>query len=189
MHNQMGQYLYVGLSCETDGKYNRERYAEYHNELASNNMDVKKTNKVMLKKLEQDIKDCYGSFTRLLIKKSTSSFAVTGEISWVISSLYEHGDTEKITNLMYRLVTSINETIYIIISIFVLLGSIYNVKYLKNNKLLFVNVALYGCCLMLIFVESQSRYTYALKPMFCILAATGIYYSYDLFKKIFTRKE
>ena len=112
------------------------------------------------------------------------------EISWVISSLNKTGENRHIINIIEDVITPINEKIYIIVILFTLIGSAYNIWYLKNNKLLFINIAIYGCALLLIFAESQNRYKYAFLPLFCIMAATGIFYGKEFFRNlILGRKE
>lgn len=191
MKNQFGQYIYVGLGYSNKGVYNRGRYMEYQQLLKENNMDVSKTNEEILEKLLDEIKMNFSDYPELLKYKTTMSFTEnSGEIYWIKESLAPQSGNKHIINIIEDVITPINENIYIIIVLFMVIGSAYNVWYLKNNRLLLINITIYGCALLLIFAESQNRYKYAFLPLFCIMAATGIFYGKEFFRNLVVgRKE
>ncbi len=185
IRNQFWQYAYVGLGLNNSGLYSAERYGEFSDYFYSHNKDIKKTDAHFAKKLKKEIKENLAAYPNLLIYKTNSSFgADNAQLYWITASLDAYKLESGANMLFNTLIIPINEIYYIILCLFVLGGVFYNVIYLKNNKLLFVNIAVFGFCMMLLFVESQGRYKYAFEPLLCILAVVGIYYGKDFIKKL-----
>ncbi len=183
MKNQIGLYMWVGFGLPNQGQYSNERYGEYYDYLEENNYDYAKASKYFQKKLKNEIKENYGKYPNLIKTKTIINFKEDdGQLGFLSYSIKEN--SANIKDLLLTLVKDVNNIYYIIILLFTLLGCIYNIKYLKNNSLLFINITFFGGCLMLLFAEAQNRYKYALLPLLCIIAAIGLYYGYDLIKKI-----
>ena len=62
------------------------------------------------------------------------------------------------------------------------LGLIYMNK-LKNLDLFLLYLIFYGSFLLLLLVEAQNRYMYAIQFIMCILAVGGINYMLDIIKR------
>ena len=193
LRNQFWQYAYVGLGLDNNGSYSPVRYGEFHDYLISHDLDIKKANAYFSKKLKKEIKENIASYPELIMSKTNKSFGNdSAPLGWIAASLNQYKADGAANKLIQSIVIPVNEMYYIILCMFVLIGAIYNILYLKNDKLLFVNIAIYGVCMLLLFVESQGRYKYAFEPLLCLLAVVGIYYGKDLIKRLMnngSRKE
>lgn len=191
MKNQLGAYVYVGLGYENNGYYSAERYGEYHDYLIAHNMDVKATNKYFMKKLKNEFKYYWSSYPKLLTTKQIYSFGTDdAQGGWVVASLQAKNEiyNRHMITILSEPFRNINEIFYIILVLFTIIACIYNVVYDKNNSLLFISIVMFGCCLMLMLAESQGRYKYTFEPLYCVMAAYGIYNGYQLLKNLLTRK-
>lgn len=177
LRNQFYQYAYVGLGLENKGTYSVKRYNEYHNYLKSNNMNIKETEEYFSQKIISEIKNNLHKYPDLIKHKINLSFGDdSAKLWWVRESIFQNNNNSKMLILIDVVIQKINQYYYIFIVVFVTIGVIYNCHKGKNVHILFISVVVYGCCLLLLFVESQGRYRYAFEPLLCILAAYGICY-------------
>lgn len=173
--NQFWIYAYVGLGLENDGSYSGERYMEYREYLIESNFDTKKTNKYFANKIINEIKNNLYQYPGLLTRKANYSFTSdNAQLYWVKESLKDDYVGNGVKQVIDSNIVKWNEFFYIIIVILMLVSSIINVVYQKNNKLLFVNIIIFGCSLLLMFAESQGRYKYAFEVLMIIMAANAI---------------
>lgn len=185
MKNQFWQYAYVGLGLENDGLYSQKRYGEFHQYLKDNNMDIKAANKYFSKKLFSEIKGNFSLYPSLLYRKTTYSFAKDdAQLWWVFTSVNETYRGNHIRNILANIIVHINECFYILLILFTITSSIYNVVVKKNEGLLLINIIIFGCCFMLLFVESQGRYKYSFEPLLCIMAACSMLSGGALIKSV-----
>ena len=192
MHNQVGRFLYVGLGYDNNGFWDPERYNKYYDYYFEHDMNLNKTNKVFLKQLGQEINEHLGEYPRFMINKAVNNLGnEDAQIEWVVESIKANSEefNKHIINVINDQYKILNNIFYIIIVVFNVIGAIYNVKYEKNNSLLFINILIFGSCLMLWLIETQGRYKYPVLPLYCIIAAYGIYYGYNLFRNIILRKK
>ena len=175
INNQFWIYAYVGLGLENDGSYSGERYMEYREYLIESNFDTKKTNKYFANKIMNEIKNNLYQYPGLLTRKANYSFTSdNAQLYWIKESLNDDYVGNGVKQVIDSNVVKWNEFFYIIIVILMLISSIINVVYQKNNKLLFVNIIIFGCSLLLMFAESQGRYKYAFEVLMIIMAANAI---------------
>lgn len=191
--NQLWIYAYVGLGLENDGSYSGERYMEYRQYLIDNNFDTKKTNKYFANKIINEIKDNLYEYPGLLTRKANYSFTTDdAQLYWVKESLKDDYLGNGVKKVIDSNIVRYNEIFYISIIILMLFSSILNIVYQKNNKLLFINIIIFGCCLLLMFAESQGRYKYAFEVLMLIMAANTLVNSKNIlinnFKKLYSHE-
>ena len=167
-------YLNVGLKGQ--GTYNYEYYNEYFTKLKEYNYNNTKTNSYILKELKNHylITENIGYYFQLFKSKLNILFGGdTARISWIHQSFNDKND--KIAkNISRYSMKSLNEIFYINISFLMLMGLIY-LWNSKNLRLFLLYLIVYGSSLMLLLVEAQNRYMYAIQPLFSILSGAGIY--------------
>ncbi len=170
-------YLNVGLNG--DGRYNAELYGEYYTAIRENNYDYDKANEEIIKLLKNRLfsKDSTLLDPNFFDNKATIIFGNdNSKITWVINSINakEYIDA---SNILEDTIKPINNDYFIILVTLMAFGlvSIRN----SNLKKFLLYLILFGSLLLLILVEAQNRYMYAVQPIICILATGGLF---DLIK-------
>ena len=159
-------YLNVGLNSKGTGHYDKPLYNMYYETYKETNYNYQKTNKIIMTDLKKDIKSNYKNIDNLLFLKAFTIISNdNAKILWVIDSLNTEKGVEIINNTLI-----INQIYYIIITIAMLVSLLINVKK-KNIELFYIYIIIFGSLLMLLLVEAQGRYIYAIQPLFCICAA------------------
>ncbi len=180
--NQLWIYAYVGLGLENDGCYSGERYMEYRQYLIDNDFDTDKTNKYFANKILSEIKNNLYEYPGLLMRKANYSFTTdNAQLYWLKESLNDDYLGNGVKLVIDSNIVRINEIYYITIVILMVVSAVINVVFQKNNKLLFVNIIIFGSCLLLMFAESQGRYKYAFEVLMLIMAANTIVNIKDIF--------
>lgn len=171
-------YLNEGLNGT--GAYNPTYYDEYFEAIKNNNYDYDKANteiKILLKErlLNKNAsiwqKDFFDNKARIIFGNDES------KISWVVSSINAK-DTMKITNFIEEEYTNLNNAYFIILVTLMAIG-IISMNKSKDLKKFLLYLVLFGSLLLLLLVEAQNRYMYAVQPIICILATGGLF---DLLK-------
>lgn len=162
-------YLNVGLNSAGNGFYDSNLYSVYFNMYRENNYDYKKTNNEIMKQLKSDIKTNYRLLPEKFIRKAFVLQNDNIKLDWIKISLSNDNIKSNLDNIY-----SINNIYYLIIICFMLISLFLNIK-AKDNKLLFLYVFIFGSLLMIMLIETQARYTYAVQPLYCI--CTGLLFS------------
>ena len=182
MKNQSPLYMWVGLGYDNSGLYNKDRYDEFYNSLKENNMNYKVVNNIFMNKLKNEILEKPYLYPGLLLDKSLITYGDdSAYIYWINESIKTENASMK--DFILKIIYPLNERMYIIVVIMMLIGLVVNTFDKKNNHILFISLIIYGSYLMLLFPESQGRYKYTIEPLFCILAAFGLYYGYEFILK------
>lgn len=175
-------YLNVGLNSSGDGNYNPELYGEYFELLEKTEYDFNKTNSNIINNLKEDIEENYRLLPDKLLQKAERDFQGDREkLYWVKNSLDEKSDTMYsiwIENKLY----GITDIYWLFICIWMVFGILWMVLN-KNDNTLYIVLCLIGTAIELVLVEAQGRYRYAMEPLFCLMAAVGIYYGVQKVKE------
>lgn len=172
-------YLNVGLRDK--GVYNKINYEMYFNTAEQYNYDFNKTNKKIMKDLINYYKNKENSLsiTELLDYKAKIIFGGdSARLLWVTKS-FEVGEHYRIINIINKYIVPLNETFFIVLVFLVSIG-IKDILIKKDLKIFLLYLTFYGSLLLLILVEAQNRYMYAVQPILCILAIQGLYYIKNL---------
>lgn len=162
-------YMYVSLHSNGNGNYNAELYNKYFETIEKNG--YKKGNSIVLHDLAENIKN-NDQFLKLLNNKANSIHYNDVRVNWVAYSATENG-SDKLALFLNSVYEKINRLYYISIIILITI-SIINLVKNKDLKGLFVSLIIFGSSLMIMLVEAQARYTYAILPFYTILAAIGL---------------
>ena len=166
VRNAAPNYLNVGLNSKGTGHYDKALYDMYYDTYKSTNYDYKKANKIIMTNLKKDIKSNYDNIDDLLFLKAFTIISNdNSKILWVIDSLNSEKGIQIVNNTLI-----INQIYYIIITIAILMSLFINIKK-KNIELFYIYIIIFGALLMLLLVEAQGRYIYAIQPLFYICAA------------------
>ena len=161
-------YLNVGL--KNDGRYNKETYGEYFNEMIENNYDYEKTNKTILNNLIKEIKK-NKNMVNLLNQKAKMIFGGDYErLEFVETSIR---DTSLQQQNIYGKIENLNNLYYVFIMLLLFIG-LFSLNSKKNLLNLFNYLIIFGSGLLILLVEAQNRYMYSLYGFLCILSAIGI---------------
>lgn len=159
---------YINVGAKGNGTYNDVAYSEYFDELKKQNYDNKKTNKIIMHKLIKNIN--IKQYIKLLYNKAQIILGDDRDKTyWIFSTINSDG---KYTKYMSKF-AKINNIYYGILVILMATGLIKMVKE-KNLKIFLMYLIFFGGMLLLILVEAQNRYMYALQYIICILASYGI---------------
>lgn len=166
-------YLLVGLHSSSDGRYNSELYNTYFNILAQNN-DYNKTNNQVKNILLKDIKNNDNLAKHLYNKSKILMFNDSDRIYSLIISANENKNYG-LASFLTKYIEPLNNLYYRIILVLMFFGLLkMNIK--KNLEVLLLYIIIFGACFLIILIEVQSRYLYALLPFFCIIASYGLDY-------------
>ena len=171
-------YLNVGLN--TNGTYNAGIYNEYFNAVKENDYDYDKANDEIMDLLKKRLSDKNASIWQedFFDNKAKIIFGNDeAKIFWVVSSINAKG-TMQITNFIENDYKDWNNNYFIILVTLMSLGLISMNKN-KDLKKFLLYLVLFGSLLLLLLVEAQNRYMYAVQPIICILATGGLF---DLIK-------
>lgn len=167
-------YLNVGL--RDNGTYSDYNYGMYFNTLKDNDYDYEKTNSIVMNNLIDDQKDVLS--LKFFSEKAKILFGGDfARMTWVQATLVLDSTNINIINI-----SKLNSGYFCILIIFMFLGLIYMNK-LKNLDLFLLYLIFYGSFLLLLLVEAQNRYMYAIQFIMCILAVGGINYMLDIIKR------
>lgn len=162
-------YMLVGLHSTSEGNYNVDLYKEYFDTIEE--YGYEKGNKIILKKLAKDIKNNDG-FIDLLDKKAISLHSNDVRVNWVEISAISN-NSNAFADFLRNTYDKHNYYFFTNIILFMVISLIALIKK-KDLKLLFISLIIFGATLMLMLVESQARYTYAILPFYTILASVGL---------------
>lgn len=171
-------YLNVGLNKK--GVYDAVIYGEYENAVRENNYDYDKANDEIMDLLKKRLSDKDASIWQedFFDNKANIIFGNdSAKISWVVDSINATG-TMQITNFIENDYNDWNNYYFIILVTLMTLGLISMNKN-KDLKKFLLYLVLFGSLLLLLLVEAQNRYMYAVQPIICILATGGLF---DLIK-------
>ena len=175
-------YLNVGLS--NDGTYDYDTYYEYINAFIDNNYDYDKANDEIMNIVKSDIldgtsaiynEDFFDNKARIIVGNDQS------KIILVISSINAK-DSMAINNFIENQYMDFNDYYYIVLIALMALGLVIMNKN-KDLKLFLLYLVLFGSLLLLLLIEAQNRYTYAIQPLLCILATGGLFYLIKLLRR------
>ncbi|MFA5603435.1 MAG: glycosyltransferase family 39 protein [Bacilli bacterium] len=168
-------YLNVGLNSKSKGYYNNEVYSMYFNELRQNNLNFGKTNNEIMKLLMFDIKSNYRGIPRMLYNKTITNFSTdNAKFNWVKNSVID-SQTDRVVFVIEKILKPLTNFHYVIIIFCMTFMVVQNYRE-KNLEILLLSLIIFGAAAMLMLVEAQGRYRYAIEPFMCILAGAGIYY-------------
>lgn len=168
-------YLNIGLSSTSKGYYNSAVYDLYFQELKSNNFNFEKTNKNIMSTLLIDIKSNYKKIPNILYNKTITNFNDDSiKFEWVKKSLIK-SETGKVTTVIDKILKPFTELYYIAIILSMIYMLIINNRE-RNLDIFLLYLFIFGSAILLVLVEAQGRYRYAIEPFMCILAGAGIYY-------------
>lgn len=172
---------YLNVGFRDQGVYSKENYDMYFEAFERNNYDYKKTNSEILEKLKyhltqevsnEDIKELLDSKAKIIYGNDES------KITFTTASITDQSLAEFINNNILDL----NNFYFAILVLLSILGLI---KLNKERDLkLFLNYLLFfGTLCTILLVEGQNRYMYALQPLLCIAAVSGLESLIAIFKK------
>ncbi len=167
-------YLNVGLNLK--GTYNKNIYDEYFNAVKENNYDYDKANDEIMALLKKRLSDKNASIWQkgFFDYKAKIIFGNDeAKISWVVSSINAKGSMQ-ITDFIENEYTNLNNYYFIILVTLMAIGLISMNKN-KDLKKFLLYLVLFGSLLLLLLVEAQNRYMYAVQPIICILATGGLF--------------
>ncbi len=166
-------YLNVGL--RGDGKYSKENYRMYFDTLEANQYDYDKTNKEITGNLIEYLKSSDSSIKQEGFFDNKARVLFAGDkarVGWIIQSLKAE-EHYTIAKIMEKVIKEINNHFFIMLVVFMALG-MFILNREKNTKIFLLYLIFYGSFLLLILVEAQNRYMYAVQPIMCILAPLGL---------------
>ena len=171
-------YLNVGL--RGDGKYNAANYNMYFETLLENNYDYEKTNSQILEKLIREEK---GNWSLDFFEKKAKT-VVGGDSSRVlfVSESVKIGEHFRLAKILTDHVIDINNNYFTVLVSLMALGLVYMIRQ-KDLNVFLLYLICFGGLLLLLLVEAQNRYMYAMQPIICILAVLGIKFLKDTHSK------
>lgn len=164
-------YLNVGFRDE--GVYNSNNYNMYFNKMIEYDYDEKKVNSEILSELLNYWKNGqnkYSIFT-LLDYKAKIIFGGDIRISWVNHSLLQKGNI-KIISFFEKYINKVNNLYFLVIVIFMIFG-LFKLNNEKNLYVFLCYLIIFGSLLLILLVEAQNRYMYAIQPFICIMSIYG----------------
>lgn len=165
--NIIACYLNVGL--RDDGTYSSENYGTYFSTLKENNYDYEKTNSIILKDIIKD------SSSNLSINffSNKASILFGGDyarLQWISNTL-----NVDMGNKLIVIIDKLNNCYFTFLVVLMILGLIYMNRN-KDLKVFLLYLIFFGSFLLLLLVEAQNRYMYAIQFIMCILSVLGINY-------------
>ncbi len=173
-------YLNVGL--RGSGTYSAENYNMYFSALEENNFDYKETNKQILDKLftqkEANLSlSFFNNKANIAFGKNDAGMEDYARMDWMKDSV-DAGEHYRLGTFFGTIVQRCNSYYFQIIVFLMAIGLI--VMYQKRDlKIFLLYLILFGSLLLLLLVEAQNRYMYAVQPIICILSARGIQWLYN----------
>ncbi|MCI8610857.1 MAG: hypothetical protein HFE66_02910 [Clostridiales bacterium] len=177
-------YLNVGL--RGSGTYSAENYNMYFSALEENNFDYKETNKQILDKLftqkEANLSlSFFNNKANIAFGKNDAGMEDYARMDWMKDSV-DAGEHYRLGTFFGTIVQRCNSYYFQIIVFLMAIGLI--VMYQKRDlKIFLLYLILFGSLLLLLLVEAQNRYMYAVQPIICILSARGIQWLYNSCKQ------
>lgn len=171
-------YLNVGL--RGDGKYNEANYGMYFGVLQENNYNYEKTNAQILDKLIREEKANWDM--DFFEKKAKTVFGGDSSRVLFVSESVKVGEHFRLARILTDYVIDINNNYFTIIVFLMALGLVPMIKH-RNMALFLLYLVCFGGLLLLLLVEAQNRYMYAIQPIICILAVWGIEFLKELYNK------
>lgn len=168
--NNMAYFLTIGLNSKNDGTYNTEIAEEYINQLKESDYNYALVNEQKINELIEDIKHNNKLFDLLKNKAKIVAQNDESRLDFVQSSANRNGSSK--TAEIIENVKKFNNFYYMFIWILIGIG-ILRFREQINLKILFLYIGIYGSYLLLVIIEAQNRYQYAINPILCILAALG----------------
>lgn len=107
-------------------------------------------------------------------------------LEWIKESL-KPKEHFRVINIINNYIYNINNSFFIILVFLTSVGLIVMYKS-KSLKQFLLYLILYGSLLLLLLVEGQNRYMYAIQPLLCILSVPGINYIKNKFEDYQTNK-
>lgn len=164
-------YLNVGL--RDSGVYSPENYQMYFDTLKKYNYDYKKANREILKNLKYYLKEEVNKeeLKKLLDSKSKIIFGNDeSKLNFLSLSIQNDNILAESINTDIK---EINNKYFTIIVFLAIIGLIASNKE-KNLKLFLSYLIFFGGLLLILIIEGQNRYMYAIQPLLCIGAVSGI---------------
>ena len=163
-------YLNVGL--RDNGVYSPENYQMYFDTFTKNDYDYKKTNKEILTNLKYHLTNevTKKDIANLFVKKAEIIYGNdTSKLDFTSSSITDN----TVADFLKEDVIKLNN-IYFYILVFLSILGLYEMYKSKNLKLFLSYLIFYGALLLILIVEGQNRYMYALQTLMCINTVAGI---------------
>lgn len=174
--NTIPCYMYVSLHPNNAGGWNLDRYDEYFVLVSKNNYNYAAANKIALTELEDMITDSPDYLITLIPLKLYTAYH--DNIHMFDCAYIAMTEEDQITyRNFFDILHTIDYFYYVIIIFLVFISFILNLK-IKSPKIFCLNLIIIGGLMLVVFIESQSRYKYSIQPFWCILAGFSLEFVY-----------
>ena len=168
--NPTPHFMNIGLSFDSQGTWNPEVGGEYSNVIYETGFDYDKANHIIMDSIKRDIIQNNHITVQFFVKKLTDTWQG-------MDYLYFAQETIKEDNRIYieqRGAEIVFQSFYLVIGILVFLGCIFSLKERPNEFLFCSALFVVGFMLLLLILESQTRYKVVTYPYICVLAGAGV---------------
>lgn len=150
--------------------WNEEKTKEYAELLNKYDYDFELVNKEAMSIISKRIKEGIQLMPSFLLRKGRSAYADEGAIPWIISRSVKEEQQSEFSGWLSRM-GDISSIYFIGIVLCVLLAGATT----KNKYLVFCLIVILGGVSAGLLIEGQGRYKYSIEPLWCFVAANGLY--------------
>ena len=170
--NTIPCYMYVSLHPQNSGAWNPDRYNEYFSFVSENNFDYDKANKIALEKLKDLIEDSPDYLVTLIPLKIYDAYH-DNEHMFFCAYIAMNEENQIAFKNFFDCLHTVDYIYYTIIILLVFASFFINLKR-KSPKVFWLHLIIIGGILLVIFIESQSRYKYSVQPFWCVLSGFSL---------------
>lgn len=168
--------VYVGLGGNDTGSWQPEIMNHYRDIIKQDNDDYGQANKTMLHEALGNIKHRLSDIpTTIWNKNHNVQAGDDAKIYWVEASATSSGSTH-LHDALQTILEPINSIFFGGIILLMCAGTYYLWGVSENWKMALLVIVCIGCSLVLLIFEAQNRYRYVIEPLYCIIAAFGLFH-------------